>query len=336
MPSSRSWKHSWRSAAATGVAEVDLAVYDQYLKARQLMRGRAEQDLQQASSLLDQVIARDPEYAPALAQRAIVELMLSDQLGRYGSIPMLEALDNAEGFTQRALVLEPDDPDALAAQGTILLDRGDLAEGTTMLERALELSPNHTNAMNWLAGAYGQARRLRLQFEMRERLYRVDPLYPPGVGNLMGEYMRRGEPEKMQQLLDSVTPYLSGSSLNYVKAVAAWGSIMQGQEAEAIRLIDSLPPGERGWGEVAGAIGYTRLLEYERALPYVEGLPPTVTYPGTTWPRRGSFAARTTFAGRRTGSGRLHWGAKRGGPPCGDRDARGKSIRITRGVCPEK
>ena len=49
---------------------------------------------------------------------------------------------------------------------------------------------------------------------------------------------------------------------------------MQGQEAEAIRRIDSLPPGERGWGEVAGAIGYTRLLEYERALPYVEGLPP--------------------------------------------------------------
>ena len=70
------------------VAEVDLAVYDQYLKARQLMRGRAEQDLQQASSLLDQVIAQDPEYAPALAQRAIVELMLSDQFGRYGSIPI--------------------------------------------------------------------------------------------------------------------------------------------------------------------------------------------------------------------------------------------------------
>ena len=31
-----------------------------------------------------------------------------------------------------------------------------------MLERALELSPNHTNAMNWLAGAYGQARGLRV------------------------------------------------------------------------------------------------------------------------------------------------------------------------------
>jgi len=262
------------------VAEVDLAVYDQYLKARQLMRGRAEQDLQQASDLLDQVIAQDADYAPALAQRAIVELMLSDRFGHYGSIPFLEALDNAEGYAQRSLALDPNDPDALAVQGSILQDRGELADGIALLERALELSPNHTNAMNWLAGAYGDSGRFREQFELRKQLFQVDPLYPPGVGNLMGEYLQRGELQEMQQLLDSVIPYLSGPSLNYVKAASAFGSMMQGREAEAIRQIDALPPGERGWGEVAGAMGYARLKEYERALPYVEGQPLTVSILG--------------------------------------------------------
>ncbi len=258
------------------VAEVDLAVYDQYLKARQLMRGRAERELQQASGLLDQVIAQDPGYAPALAQRAIVELMLSDRFGHYGSIPFVEALDNAEDYAQRALTVDPDDPDALAVQGYILGQRGQPDRGIAMMERALVLSPNHTNAMNWLAGAYGNSGELQKEFELRERLFRIDPLYPPGIGNLMNQYDLRGEPEKMQPLIDSVTPYLSGPSLNYVKAAAAWGSILQGREAEAIQRIDALPPGERGWGDIAGAIGHTRLLEYERALPYVEGQPAMV------------------------------------------------------------
>ncbi|MEJ2534174.1 MAG: tetratricopeptide repeat protein [Gammaproteobacteria bacterium] len=258
------------------VAAVDLAVYDQYLQARQLSQSRGEADLERAAALLDEVIAQDPDYAPALALRAAMELMLSDKFGHYGSIPHAEALDTAENYLERAYAIDPDDPDVLAGRGAVFEDRGELEKAEANLARALELNPNHTNALNWLAGLYGNQGKLREQLALRERLYRVDPLYAPATGNLATMYATLGDPARMQSLIDETLPLLDGATRNYVKGVAAWASIMRGQEAEAIRRIDALPAGERGWGEFAAGIGYARLLEYERALPYVDGQPAMV------------------------------------------------------------
>ena len=49
----------------------DPAVYDLYLLARQRIYARTENSIRSAVELLDEAIAMDPDYAPALAQRGI-------------------------------------------------------------------------------------------------------------------------------------------------------------------------------------------------------------------------------------------------------------------------
>lgn len=56
------------------------------------------------------------------------------------------------------LTLAPDDPDALAAQGALLVQTprlfgGDAAEGERLLRRALDIEPNNTAARRYLAEA---------------------------------------------------------------------------------------------------------------------------------------------------------------------------------------
>ena len=68
----------------------------------------------QAAALLDTVIEADPSYAPALAQRAIAELLLADQPSSYGSIPPREAATNAMRYIERAQELDPELVDAIA------------------------------------------------------------------------------------------------------------------------------------------------------------------------------------------------------------------------------
>ena len=56
----------------------DPEVYDLYLLAKQRLYHRTRQTIESAVGLLDQAIAKDPDYAPAYAQRGIATLLLSD------------------------------------------------------------------------------------------------------------------------------------------------------------------------------------------------------------------------------------------------------------------
>jgi TolB-like protein len=85
----------------------DSEAYDLYLLAKQRMYERSGPTIQSAADLLDRAIARDPEYAPAYAQRGISALLLSEGEGTYGNNPREQATAQGKLYIDKSLQLDP-------------------------------------------------------------------------------------------------------------------------------------------------------------------------------------------------------------------------------------
>ena len=117
----------------------DLTAYDLYLRAYSMALSSGKQ-FPDALGLLEQAIARDPRYGPALAQAAVccVRLVVD---GR-STDPDADALKGAD-FARRALEVAGDDPAIMANAAQALAYFGeDIGAMKALVDRALVLNPN--------------------------------------------------------------------------------------------------------------------------------------------------------------------------------------------------
>lgn len=121
----------------------DLEAYRLYLQARAVSRGTPETELQ-ALALVNQALARDPNFARALAYRAFGP----GNAAAIGYAIPKEALDSAERDAKRALRLSPGLADALANLGSIHVARGEWVEGEASYRAALAADPGNVSIRN--------------------------------------------------------------------------------------------------------------------------------------------------------------------------------------------
>jgi adenylate cyclase len=123
----------------------DLTAYDLYLRAYAMLLSSARQ-IPEALRLMEQAIARDPHYGPALAYAAIC-CFRQVQDGR-SEDPAADRLKGAD-FARRALEVAGDDPGILANAAYALASFGeDIGAMMALVDRALALNPNY--ARGWL------------------------------------------------------------------------------------------------------------------------------------------------------------------------------------------
>jgi TolB-like protein len=131
----------------------DLTAYDLYLRAYAMYLSSARQ-LPEALRLMEQAIARDPRYGPALAWAALCcYRLLVDN--RSEDDPAAAAVKSAD-FARRALEVAGDDPRVLANAALPLAYFGeDIGAMMALVDRALALNPNY--ARGWhLSGVLRQ------------------------------------------------------------------------------------------------------------------------------------------------------------------------------------
>jgi tetratricopeptide (TPR) repeat protein len=117
----------------------DLTAYDLYLRAYPMHLSSARQ-IPEALRLLEQAIARDPRYGPALAWAAVCCMRLIID-GR-SEDPAADRLKGAD-FARRALEVAGDDPGILANAAQALAYFGeDIRAMIALVDRALMLNPN--------------------------------------------------------------------------------------------------------------------------------------------------------------------------------------------------
>lgn len=157
----------------------DLQAYQLYLQARAVARGEPASQ-QEAYGLVDRALARDPNFARALAYRAFVQTSLV-QSGRAS----LSTLEGAERDAARALTLSPGLSEAYGALGSVPEIRGNWVQADMAFRTGVAANP----ADPWLRDVYAvlilmPTGRLQQALAQTRESYRLAPASSFSVGML--------------------------------------------------------------------------------------------------------------------------------------------------------
>jgi adenylate cyclase len=167
---------------ATRKPTFNLTAYDLYLRAMRGFYDRTLAGYHSAKVLLEEAVARDPEFAQA---RSLLARLW--ELGTFAGweADVEAARARAVSLAREALALDSTDPLVLARCGYVLtLVGGVHAEGAALLERAIAANPNCAEAYirgGWVSVWNGDFDTALYRADMSERL---DPLSLEGMNRL--------------------------------------------------------------------------------------------------------------------------------------------------------
>lgn len=223
------------SGAVQEATPTQIESFDLYLAARQEIHTRNADRMLDASKLLDRALEIDPDYPPALAQKALVTFLLSDNVGSYGTIPVAEALAVARPMIDRAIALDPGLAEAHAISGLLMGSEEEVPIETEVetLRHAVALNPSLVNAKTWLSTSLNQIGEVDEGFALLESIVERDPAFAPAFQNLVQGYIWRRQIDKANALVGRVERITGETSSVY----RSWGSIAlsEGNVAVAVR-----------------------------------------------------------------------------------------------------
>jgi tetratricopeptide (TPR) repeat protein len=162
---------------------IDPDTYQQYLRAKALLRARGRAAIASAAVLLEQIVARDPNYAPAWAL-----LGLTYQLRPNGAPERTEGpvegfrevvktnLAKAEAAAKRAIALDPNNADAYQVLANVIGVRGDLVQSFEISQsKVFMVDPDNADALNGIALGLAIAGHTKEALSMRQRLLELEP-----------------------------------------------------------------------------------------------------------------------------------------------------------------
>ena len=208
-------------------------VYALYSDARSKIRKRQMTRYDDALRQLEQVVRRDPNFAPGWATLAVAK--------NFAAAGALASTSEADA--RRAISLAPNLAAGHAALGLILRE-GPAAQAS--LRRALELDPNDFEAMHWLANSLDPVTQRDEKLALYSRVVELEPLWWPAISNKMNLLFESGDPAAVDRELARVESL--GDAL---MAAAVRAEILQrrGDLSGAIRAalphLKNAQPGQR-------------------------------------------------------------------------------------------
>jgi adenylate cyclase len=159
-------KETPRSAGSTD----NLEAYTAYLRAKQLLYEGKDRQVEEAVSLLESAVAKDPNFSEAYSNLA----RAFRHLGTHGDYTAL--MKKAEEMGRKAIATCPESADAHAAMGSVhvALDRFEAAREE--VETAVHLNPNLSDAHALLGEINGAFGRLDEAIASQRKAYALDPV----------------------------------------------------------------------------------------------------------------------------------------------------------------
>ena len=254
---------------------IDPDAYATYLQARQLVSQFTMAGNQQAQALVQKVLEKAPDYAPAWNLLASIYLNLAST----GALPPEDGVRMAREAIDRAAAVDPTYAPIYASRGSIDMSlTGDLASAAKNFEKAISLAPGDAGILI-NAGALAQRLgRFELAVTLGEAGLARDPVSVAGHYNLASAYSGAGRPrdaiaayETVLRLLPGFTGAQSNLGLALLedgKKDAALTAVLKEPE-EVFRLID-LPIVYHALSRHAesDAILAKLIAKYEKEAPY--------------------------------------------------------------------
>ena len=297
----------------------DTDSYQDYLRARALERGRGALEpggpLTQAIKLLEGVVARDPNYAPAwgLLGRAYATVPVftpalvngsTNELRRIGA----QSLQKADYAAQQAIRLDPNNIDGMTALGLARRFRGGsgFVQEEDLIKQALSFDPENSDALHQYGIMLANVGRLKDSLASRLRLQAQEPFVPVFNWNTAQVLWENGRNNEAVAILKASPPtyfprvvlaQVYASMGRYGEAADALREVPSGiflpeELEEAIRLLRTAPAQAASPQTILSSrlLGFVYLYAgaANRALDYFEGLaeagvPALGNYPSLLW-----------------------------------------------------
>jgi TolB-like protein len=223
----------------------DPEAYDAFLRGeseeREAESSRKPEAFDRAADWYRQAIARDPDFALAVARLAF------SQMARHWWIHSLakDELAGVKGIAEDALRLAPNLPQGHIALGTVYLwgyRQYDRASGE--FQRAVELRPNDARPLNLLAATHRRQRaweRCLSEYEKAQRLDPRDSLVPASIGTTYTQLRKWKEAGRAASHALALDPRSSGTITSLLNnCLNGTGDIK-----EARRIMSSFPAENR-------------------------------------------------------------------------------------------
>jgi len=193
--------------------EVGIAVYEKYLAARKKIVTRSNVNLLEARAILEEIIAIEPDFPPALSSLAETLMLLRrDSFFAYGDLDPQEARRLATPLLDHAIEIDPNFADAFAVRGLMLNSDLKWDEGEIALLRAVELNPSLSNAWTWLGNAAGAQQRVDESIGYYAEATAIDPLWLVPNSNLVRRFSDLGRMDDARTIIDRLRPFHQDSA----------------------------------------------------------------------------------------------------------------------------
>ncbi len=225
----------------------NLEAYELYLRARDLVDRRSTFPAQQAITLFEQVVARDPTFAPAYAGLAEAYAAASQEV-RATAIPPERALALMGAAAETALQLDPLLAEAHAALGVLYSRKLDWQKAEESFRRAVDLNPSLTQIhTSYSISTLIPVGKLAEAEQLLRSALRSDPLslsVQRGLALLQMITRRHQEAIDSLERIRAVDPHFP-----YVDIQLARALTFAGRPVEALRVLETkrAEPGVQHW-----------------------------------------------------------------------------------------
>jgi TolB-like protein len=242
----------------------DIDSYQDYLRARALVRIRGPLEpggpLTEAVKLLEQVTARDRNYAPALGLLGEVyslapsfsAALVNGSVGNMRQFAVT-SLRRAELIAQSATRADPNKPEGFTALAYAKNYQGQFVEAEDLFKRALSLDPDNPEALHQFGSMLAGLGRIKEALPMLLRLQAQEPLVPV-FNRVTAELLwLNGQAEKAITTLKAL-PRSFGPCLRLAEVYASEGHFLEAADA-----LHEIPPGIFSPETIAQAVRLLRL-----------------------------------------------------------------------------
>jgi TolB-like protein/Flp pilus assembly protein TadD len=221
---------------------IDPESYQQYLRAKSLVRGRGQTGLLNSATLLEDIVVRNPNFAPAWALLALDYHLQpnSNPTRTTGSLAEFRNVVNAlrpmaEAAAQRAVELDPNLADGYLVLAELQGVQGNFPKAVVLGEKALGLDPNNPQGLHDQALGLAVSGHVKESLAVRQKLIELEPSVPNFVIRMALVLWLDGQNDAAIAILKDLPPDRT-DALAYIYA-------SMGRYRDAIDIIEKLPPG---------------------------------------------------------------------------------------------
>lgn len=200
----------------------DMEAYDMYLRANSLLKARGL-GLAEAIELYNNVIEREPNYAPAWAGLAQAWNVAPTYLDKY-SLPIETAAARARaGFAaERAVSLDDENVVGISALATWQRDRLNWHEAEQLFLRAITIDPDNTLVLEDYSEFLEFVGQMAKALEMTQRMYDLDKTVPLFAFRLANSLLVNGWDEEALNVYTKLRTQDPEFTLSHINGVTAF------------------------------------------------------------------------------------------------------------------